>query len=331
MNSGNERNKNVIILTVIAIATMIIVVVGATFAYLASTRMSTGEVDINATTSGGDSVFLINAGDELSIAVNESNLYYDEMADGKDQYPYVSDSTISTVQLMGSTPNTINYSINLNIESNNFKYTSGNCYAFIDETDKGIISGATTKSACSENIWSIDGVCYDSAKLNKTVDAALTNELMCTVKGNVWEKAEIAELVVDILKASNETINNCTNLGVCVDNANHRTKTTVTYANAGECESANADYEWISNYQDSSDRCYTWLASKDVTELPVSEDTEPNGSVVVDNIDVTVGDGVTSDTDYYYTTVTMRNLHHNQLVNGSKNFTARLIFVNKSI
>ena len=119
-----DNRGNVVLLTVIAIVTMVIVLVGATFAYLASNIEGSKSANINATTNAGSDLFLITPGSDLTLTANEVNFY-----DGAGSL-----SVNSTATVLFQTTNTAtdgvtkNYEVKLEVIANNFEYTSGLCY-----------------------------------------------------------------------------------------------------------------------------------------------------------------------------------------------------------
>ena len=144
-SNNDEKNNNVILLIVIAIATMVIVVVGATFAYLADIVENEATANIGGKTDGGSDMFLLDAGDILSL-----NVTYDNFGiNTGDQ----TDSTVASVSLAAGKENiTHKYNMYLNVINNDFEYTSGNCYSVSTEAGKSI---AQTMDACvaEGNLW----------------------------------------------------------------------------------------------------------------------------------------------------------------------------------
>ena len=80
----NSKKSNVVLLTVIAIVTMLVVVIGATFAYLASQVDGKGNSNINVTTNVSSDLFLIDAGAPIEIVANTENFGKDQAAAGED-------------------------------------------------------------------------------------------------------------------------------------------------------------------------------------------------------------------------------------------------------
>ena len=115
-----ENNKKLIGITLVGVITLIVVVVGATYAYFQATSSGEGNIDTNVGTSNTDNLSFA-FGEEIHINATEENF-----AQGM---PSLSDSTTGTALLR---PNnytnqaTATYNIYLIIENNNFVYTTEN-------------------------------------------------------------------------------------------------------------------------------------------------------------------------------------------------------------
>lgn len=320
---NNKNNKNAIVLTIIAIATMLVVVIGATFAYLASTKTKTSNSNISATTSGGDVMFMINSGKDIQVEATVENL-------NDTTFENVADNSTGKVTLMGSSDVAYQYSVNLYAKDNDFEYSSGTCYYKPDST-KAL--EYDNKSTCEANgdIWvgGDDGKCY--LPTDMSLDPRYTNGLECSNAESVWVTEEVAELVLDLYKSDSDKTCSSGVTGVCVNNLNGRTLDS-TKTSFSECEGANSgeekDYEWLPNINNTENGiCYTWVASKDITTY-LSPDQDTYLEVYNDPTDtvVAVDETNTQDDDYYFAVVTMRNLRHNQIENGSKTFNGKLIY-----
>lgn len=324
MEENKENKRRAVILTIIAIATMAVVLVGATFAYLASTRTEKASTNITATTSGGDTIFMINSGKDISVVATEENLNATDPHD-------VSDYSTGKLTLMGASASSVDYSVHLFIEENDFEYSSGTCYDTPSESAK--LTMYTTKTDCaseSNTLWigesEESGACYNIGAL--TVDTTNTNSLLCANVDKIWVAEEVAELVIDLYKADNDKL--CgTTAGVCVDNKNGRALVE-DVDNQSDCENT-GDRSWLANIEENG-ICYSWVTSKDITEI--EESTDENGIELYNNSDktyVAVTKTINEDNDYYYAEVTMRNLDHNQVLNGAKTFKGKLIYLNDSL
>ena len=115
-----QDNKKLIGITLVGVITLIVVVVGATYAYFQATSSGEGNIDTNVGTSTTDNLSFA-FGEEIHINATEENF-----AQGM---PSLSDSTTGTALLR---PNnytnqaSATYNIYLIIENNNFVYTTEN-------------------------------------------------------------------------------------------------------------------------------------------------------------------------------------------------------------
>lgn len=67
------EKKNTLLLTVIAIATLLVAVVGATFAYFATTIQNEGVLNVNAVTDPAASIFL-SEGESINLSITSENM-----------------------------------------------------------------------------------------------------------------------------------------------------------------------------------------------------------------------------------------------------------------
>ena len=145
----NSKKSNVVLLTVIAIVTMLVVVIGATFAYLASQVDGKGNSNINVTTNVSSDLFLIDAGSPIEIVANTENFGKDQAAAGEDLSAESLGSITFTTN--SDTESKRKYKIDLNISQNDMEYTSGTCYEKTSTVE-------VNKENCNgENIWATDG------------------------------------------------------------------------------------------------------------------------------------------------------------------------------
>jgi len=313
-----DNRGNVVLLTVIAIVTMVIVLVGATFAYLASNIEGSKSANINATTNAGSDLFLITPGVDLSLTANENNFY-----DGAGSL-----SVNSTATILFQTTNTVaegvtkDYEVKLEIGTNNFEYTSGQCYSKPTGTGS-IIDGVSRKENCS-GVWATangtDYSCYNGSMTTPIVSDTYSNQLSCLSRSAyIWAPEEIAELVVDLYRDDPTYTDqaSCTAVGVCV---NERREIDTSKTSFSSC--SQADGTWLLNKWE-DDICYHLVAAKDVTKAAGDTDVQLIDSVSI-NAKSTVNGGTT--THYYKPEVTFVNFAHNQIINGQKNFNARLTF-----
>ncbi len=308
MNEEREDSRrNVVLLTVIAIATMLIVLVGATFAYLASQVNSEGQSNIQAATNAGNDMFLINAGSDMEVYADLDNFY----SGSGNQV----DNTEATITLQSATGVQVTYTYNayVTVASNNFEYTSGTCYRKSTE-----VTGVTQNECTSNsNIWAKTndgGACFSGTP--DVVDGAFSNnEVGClTDNRNMWVSEDAAELVIDLYKAD-ETISaqaTCETNGICVN------KLHAIVAGITTQSGCTGDNTWVpAKFQDSF--CYIPVATADLTTAAASSNVSllTNQTISVNN---------SSKTDYYFAEITLINYNHNQIVNGNKNFGASLTF-----
>ncbi len=113
-------DKQIFIISLVGVITLIIVMIGATYAYFQATSSGEGNIDTNVGTSTTDNLSFA-FGEEIHISATEENF-----AQGM---PSLSDSTTGTALLR---PNnytnqaSATYNIYLIIENNNFVYTTDN-------------------------------------------------------------------------------------------------------------------------------------------------------------------------------------------------------------
>ena len=302
-----DSRKNVILLTVIAIATMIVVLVGATFAYLASSVQSSDQANIEAATNAGNDMFLINAGGDMELYADLDNFY----SGSGNQV----DSTEATVTLQTSSSSEVSYTYNayVAVDSNNFEYTSGVCYR------KATLVDGVGEAECklAGNVWantSTGYACY-SGTLQVVEGAFNNNSAGClTSLYNMWVDDEVAELVIDLYKADTTvaTEGACVVTGVCVDKL-HSIVSGIS--NQASCTGSNT---WVaSRFQNSM--CFKPVATADLTIASSGSNVQ-----LLSNVPIAATNSTVSD--YYFAEATLINFNHNQIVNGNKNFSAMLTF-----
>ena len=112
-----KGKKQAIILSVVAVVTLIALVVGATYAYFSAQGGSATSTNLNVTTYTTD-VFTFAAGDEINLEITQSNF-----ASGKGN---AVGSTFASATLTANNKTntaTEHYYLYLNIENNDFEYT----------------------------------------------------------------------------------------------------------------------------------------------------------------------------------------------------------------
>ena len=116
MEKINE--KKVLVLSFIGIITFIAVVVGATYAYFQAQTGGTGNIDVNANTATTDNLSF-QVGSAISLTANQED--FGSGAGNKSG----STTASATLTANNATNNaTRNYYVYLNIESNDFEYTT---------------------------------------------------------------------------------------------------------------------------------------------------------------------------------------------------------------
>lgn len=117
MNSG-KNEKKVLVLSFLGVITFIAVVVGATYAYFTAQGGGTGNININAQTATTDNLSF-QIGTAISITANEED--FGSGAGNKTGSTYA--RAILTANNATNTA-TRHYYVYLNIESNDFEYTT---------------------------------------------------------------------------------------------------------------------------------------------------------------------------------------------------------------
>ena len=114
-----ENRKNTILLTVIAVATLLVAVVGATFAYFTAQGGGSATTNVNVTTStSSNSSFQLGA--SLLLNANQDNFDTLESKHETDTQT----GTVSWTPAGGAAGDDLNfcYSVNLNVTTNTFEY-----------------------------------------------------------------------------------------------------------------------------------------------------------------------------------------------------------------
>ena len=311
---GNGRS-NVILLTVIAIVTMVIVVVGATFAYLASSVSPGDAANVNATTNAGSDLLLFNAGEDINIVANLENFY-----EGAGNLTGTVDSNV-ILQTNNTSEVTYNYGVYITVPQNDFEYSSGTCYTKPEGATIEVDNAAACLENNATNIWATvngdDYACYGTS--NKVADTFYTNEVACLTNPNyMWSSSDAAELVIDLYRNNDELTEEaaCTAAGVCVDNK----RQIVEAADASACKSAASSNTWLPNIYEGN-KCYSVVKTADLTTVLTNDDTK---LTLIDSVAISATNGGAEH--YYKGIVTLINHGHNQIVNGNKTFNGVLNF-----
>ena len=115
-----DNNKKTVILSVIAVVTLALLVVGATYAYFTAQGGNATSTNLNVTTYTTD-VFTFATGDEINLKITQS-----DFASGKGN---AVGSTFASATLTANNKTntaTEHYYVYLNIENNDFEYTINN-------------------------------------------------------------------------------------------------------------------------------------------------------------------------------------------------------------
>ena len=112
-----ENRKNTILLTVIAVATLLVAVVGATFAYFTAQGGSSVQTPVNVTTSTTSNGSFQTSG-AITINANQENF-------GQDAGDQTGQATGTvTYTASGTQASNFCYTVTLDITANNFEYTT---------------------------------------------------------------------------------------------------------------------------------------------------------------------------------------------------------------
>lgn len=310
---NDKKRSNIVVLTVIAIATMIIVVIGATFAYLASRADVEDSADIEAEVQGGSDAFIINAGDKINLLATQETLKFE------DNLKDVTQEIYPTVTFTGSSVATKEYSVYLSISANSFEYTSGEC------TSKGSKADAySTYQDCIEASYSWAKANGDARFACYTPGTPIGSDLPqasfyaeelsnCITNENfMWTSAPVAELVADFFVG--EATDTCdTTTGLCVNEVRDIDSVNT---DAVTCEAAN--HTWIGTISESG-VCYTPTKSVDLTKTT-------SGDVIELAMNQSITSVVNSTVaDHYKLVASIVNLPHNQIANNGNSFTGGII------
>src|SRR5574344_2335118 len=113
----NMKENKSLLLTIVAISTLIVSIVGVTFAYFAASIGNSASSNIKVTTSTLDSL-IYTTGDPIKLEATQQNFY--------EGAPSITGATISTVSLNSNNEEDAKYcyTLDLVINNNNFEYTS---------------------------------------------------------------------------------------------------------------------------------------------------------------------------------------------------------------
>ena len=115
----DKNKKNAIVLSIVAVVTLIALVVGATYAYFQNQYGSASNADVNVTTFTTD-MLTFETGNAIS-------LYADQTTFGQEKGSLSGETFAKATLVANNKTNeaTDNYYVYFNIENNTFKYTLG--------------------------------------------------------------------------------------------------------------------------------------------------------------------------------------------------------------
>lgn len=93
------EKKNTVLLTVIAVATLLVAVVGASFAYFAVDATNNANVEVTTKTAGGSDVFSATGSKELSMDITNDEMMFTEETKLAD---HIEDNTMNVSLKAGS-------------------------------------------------------------------------------------------------------------------------------------------------------------------------------------------------------------------------------------
>ncbi len=112
-----EKKKKTLVLSIIAIATLLIVVVGATYAYFVAQGGASANTNVNVQTNTTDNLSF-EVGEPISLNINQDNFY---QGAGNQAGSTTASATLTANNATNSA--TANYYLYLDITSNDFEYT----------------------------------------------------------------------------------------------------------------------------------------------------------------------------------------------------------------
>ena len=114
--------KNTFLLTVIAVATLLVAIVGATFAYFTAQTGEGKDVQIEVTTSTSDTT-LFSTFDRIAIRANQSNFGKDAEGNGIQSLRGMTKGYVSFVANSNTQEGNYCYNVDLQVSNNNFIYS----------------------------------------------------------------------------------------------------------------------------------------------------------------------------------------------------------------
>ena len=205
------ERKNTLLLTVIAIATLLVAVVGATFAYFA-TQLSTDSNGLNvlANTEPASAIFLAS-GSDLTLTVEGSNMQRSQTDNAAAVLSNSNSTTLNVTYGASSSGNALSCTYDIVFRwtgsADSYLYSAAETHPttgwepfnkeFTLAVGTATVSGwsgsetVTTTGAAERNI-AMDGTCKDS---NDDDVVAATREACLATDGNVWTEGSKMTLV----------------------------------------------------------------------------------------------------------------------------------------
>ena len=160
------EKKNTVLLTVIAIATLLVAVVGATFAYFSAdtTTNNNAEVTVTGKTAAAADVFKSEGSAEISFTATADLMQNKEADLNKRNAIYTGDKEITVSLTAGSEKATCTYDV---------VYVPGESAGFVpsEESQK-------TENASASKEFTIDATCSDTSYKGLDVDAKGTAQVL---------------------------------------------------------------------------------------------------------------------------------------------------------
>ena len=175
----DKNKKNAIVLSIVAVVTLIALVVGATYAYFQNQYGSASNADVNVTTYTTD-MLTFETGNAIS-------LYADQTTFGQEKGSLSGETFAKATLVANNKTNeaTGNYYVYFNIENNTFKYTLGNDKPELiltvtgpDGSEVTEISGLTHKVVQDRENKSISG--FDVTTTNGLITIANKKTITAT-------------------------------------------------------------------------------------------------------------------------------------------------------
>jgi hypothetical protein len=180
----NENKKNNSLLLIIALATLLVAIIGASFAFFTATISGNGVSTAQVTTSTTDSL-VYTPGSPISLTATQQNFYLNA---GNQ-----SGSTTSTVQLLANNTETATYcyTVDVNITTNEFIYTVNSSTPELTLSVTKSAAGAeatsvlsnydiTTKTGSVNIPTTLDGTVFKNS-ITATASASTTDSFIATV------------------------------------------------------------------------------------------------------------------------------------------------------